>query len=239
MRIDSANKSAAGAVETAGRRAIHHGKWRVLIVEDQPITRHGLARLIDVEPDMVHVGQASSRSTALELFSRCDPDIVIIDLLLGPDDGLELVQQLVSHRPGLSILVFSLMDEALFAERALRAGARGYLMKDASGDVILAAMRGILCGEIRVSKAISDSALRRVAGLASGQMDNPLAQLTARELQLFLLFGKGHDTHQIAEQLFISVHTVQAHREHIKAKLNFERCKDLERYAAQFVTSKS
>lgn len=214
-------------------------KRRILIVEDQPITRHGLARLIDAEPDMVQAGQAYNRATALELFATCDPDVVMVDLLLGADDGLELVTQLISRRADLPILVFSLMDEALFAERALRAGARGYLMKDASGDVILAAIRGVASGEIRVSKKISDAALRRVAGLTAGQAENPLAQLTTRELQVFLLLGQGRDTHEIAEQLFISVHTVQAHREHIKGKLNFDRCKDLARYAAQFVTSSS
>ncbi len=208
-------------------------------MEDQPITRYGLARLIDAEPDMVEAGQAHNRATALELFATCEPDVAIIDLLLGADDGLELVKQLISRRADLPILVFSLMDEALFAERALRAGARGYLMKDASGDVILAAIRGVASGEIRVSKTISDAALRRVAGLTAAQAGNPLGKLTTRELQIFLLLGRGRDANEIAEQLFISVHTVQAHREHIKGKLNIEHCKDLARYAAQFVTSSS
>ncbi len=241
MLISSSPNSVTPALynEADPARATHHRKWKVLIVEDQPLMRYGLVRVIDAEPDMVHVGQADNAATALELLSKCDPDIVIVDLFLGRDDGLELLKQLVSRRPHLPILVFSFMDEALVAERVLRAGARGYLMKDATGEVILAALRGVLHGEIRVSKAISDAALGRLVGRVSGQGGDPLAQLTDRELQLFLLFGKGHDTHQIADELFISVHTVQAHREHIKAKLKFARYKDLERYAAQFVTSTS
>ncbi len=227
------------AAPATGVHPIPFRKRRILIVEDQPITRYGLARLIDAEPDMVEAGQAHNRATALELFATCEPDVAIIDLLLGADDGLELVKQLISRRADLPILVFSCMDEALFAERALRAGARGYLMKDATGDVILAAIRGVASGEIRVSKKISDAALRRVAGLTASQAENPLAQLTTRELQVFLLLGRGRDTNEIAEQLFISVHTVQAHREHIKGKLNFDHCKDLARYAGQFVTSSS
>ncbi len=236
MRIISLNNTAHGAAGT-GRNAAQDRKQRILIVEDQPITRYGLARLIGSEPDMIEVGQATDRASALELFATSHPDLVIVDLHLGQDDGLELVKELLGRRSDVSILVFSFMDEALFAARALRAGARGYLMKDAPAEVILAAIRGVLCGEIRVSKRISDAALRRVAGLACGEADSPLAQLSAREIQIFLLLGRGCDTHQIAEQLFISVHTVLAHREHIKNKLRFERSKDLLRYASHFFTS--
>jgi len=239
MHVAASKSWATTAFPSAESSTARTRKCRILIVEAQPITRYGLARLIDAEPDMVQAGQASNRASALELFEKCDPDVVIIDLLLGPDDGLELATQLVRRRANLPLLIFSMMDEALFAERALRAGARGYLMKSAGSDVILAAIRGVFNGDICVSKAISDAALRRLAGLGAGEANCPLAELTARELQIFLLLGRGHDAHQIAEQLFISVHTVQAHREHIKGKLNFERSKDLAHYASQFVTSMS
>jgi DNA-binding NarL/FixJ family response regulator len=219
-------------------QAAHDRKWRVLIVECQPIVRYGLARLIDAEPDMSHVGQAATHAAALELFDTCNPDVVIVDLALGVEDGLELVKQFVQRRGSdVPMLVFTMMDESLFAERALRAGARGYLMKDASSDVLLAAIRGVACGEIRVSKAIADAALRRVAGRTTGEAESPLSQLSDREMQVFGLLGKGMDNHQIAEQLFISVHTVHAHREHIKTKLNFEHSKDLLRYASQVVAT--
>lgn len=235
MRMNA--KPTNSATQVAGDRPKDR-KQRILIVEDQPITRYGLARLIGSEPDMISVGQAMDRISALELFATCEVDLVVVDLILGKDDGLELVKELVARRSDIPILVFSFMDEALFAARALRAGAHGYLMKDATGDVILAAMRGVLSGEICVSKAVTDAALRRVAGLAPSQADDPLAELSDRELQIFLLIGKGHDMHQIAEQLYISIHTAQAHREHIKNKLKFEHSKELLRYASQWVNSK-
>lgn len=205
----------------------------ILLVDDHPVMRHGLAQIIDREEDLQVAGEAASAAQAIEMVGQCNPDIVIIDITLEDGDGIELIKDIRTRFDNVKMLVSSMHDESLYAERALRAGAMGYINKEASREQFLDAIRQILRGRICVSPAISNRLLKRAAGKTQDEERSPIESLSDRELTVFELIGQGLSTRQIAEKLFLSVKTIETYREHIKAKLNIKTSTELVRHAVQ------
>ncbi|MDZ4405383.1 response regulator transcription factor [Prosthecobacter sp.] len=211
---------------------------RLLIVDDHPIFRRGIAMLIEHEPDFVICGEAETAAQAMQLAERLAPDLVITDISLKDVNGIELVKSLKAMYPHLPVLVLSMHDESLYAERALRAGARGYLMKQAPPDQVVTAIRQVLRGELHLSSTANFLMLN---AFASGQRDkntSSIEQLSDRELEIFELLGQGRGTSMIAHDLHVSVKTIEAHRAHIKTKLGLSTAPQLVRAAVEWVTQR-
>src|SRR5262245_28563772 len=207
---------------------------RVFLVDDHAIVRQGLAELINDQQDLMICGEADGPVQAMKLIGVAAPDIAILDITLNGGDGIELCRQLKETHPNIAILVLSMHDEALYAERALRAGAQGYVMKSAPQETVMAAIRKVLAGVVYLSDAVSAKLLRsfgRHAG--AGAEVPPLERLSDRELQIFQMIGQGRSVRDIAEALFLSPKTVETHKEHIKQKLNLASSNDLLRYAIE------
>jgi DNA-binding NarL/FixJ family response regulator len=210
------------------------GKAKILLVDDHPLMRRGLAALIESEPDLAVCAEAGTRHAALAAVARRPPDLAIVDLSLeGGEDGLDLVKALKVRSPSIAALVLSMHPEALYGERALRAGARGYIAKQQLGDAVLAAIRRVLAGRIYMSEALgTDLASRFVGGDAHPRL--PLATLSDRELQVFRLIGEGRRTREIASILNLSPKTIESYREHLKQKLDLDGGPELVRRAVRF-----
>lgn len=204
---------------------------RVFVVDDHPIVRKGLVLLIAQQPDMELAGEAESADEALRGILRTDVDVVVADVFLKDSSGIELVRDLQERRPNLPVLLLSMHDEALYAERALRAGARGYLMKIEPPERIVAAVRDVLRGQICVSASMTTRMLSRIVDGARGTTALPLSRLSDRELEVFELIGQGFGTRTIADKLNLSVKTVEAHRAKIKRKLKLDDSSALLRHA--------
>ncbi len=209
------------------------GSWRVLLVEDHPVVRRGLTSLMEEQEDLMVCGEADNAYDAVRQIASSTPDICIVDISLNGTDGLELTKELKQRYPSLPVLVLSVFDESIYAERALRAGANGYLMKSESAGNLISAIRRVLRGETYVSDRSASQILSGLVGSKNRQNPHSVDQLTDRELQVFRCIGQGMNTSEIAESLLISVKTVEAHREHIKRKLNCKRSSDLLRLAIQ------
>jgi len=214
--------------------AVEKVKTRILVVDDHPIVRERLAELINQESDLNVCGEAEDSREAIKAVESLRPDLAIIDITLKDTYGIELIKQLKESHPKLPILVLSMHDESLYGERALRAGAKGYLTKQEATKKVITVIRRILAGEIFVSEKMASTILRKVAGAASAEGSTPTDVLTDRELEVFQLLGQGLGVKEIAENLFISVKTVEAHREHIKKKMDLKSSAELLRYAIQF-----
>lgn len=213
------------------------GRRKILIVDDHPILRRGLAMVIDQEPDLKVVGEAEEVQSAIEMIDTLAPDLVIVDLSLPGVDGIDLIKTMKLKHRELPALVVSMHDESLFAERALRAGARGYIMKQEAVDKVLVAIRKVLNGEIFVSDRITTKMLETlISGDAKG-VSTPLDLLSNRELTVFRLIGQGFKTSQIADKLHLSVKTIESYRSHIKEKLRLSTGNDLMKYAIQWAQS--
>jgi DNA-binding NarL/FixJ family response regulator len=214
------------------------GKRRVLIVDDHAVLREGLALVINVQPDLLICGEAATVNGGLQAVAAVRPDIALIDLSLMGGNGLELVKHLKTQYPNLPTLVLSLHDEALYAERVLRAGARGYIMKRASTPELLAAIRKVLDGEIYLSETMESAVVRQALGdREASTVDNPLDQLSDRELEVFQLLGEGHGTREIAEQLGLSMKTVSCYRQNIQTKLQLKDAAGLVQRAVHWATT--
>lgn len=211
---------------------------RVFLVEDHPVTREGLAQMVDSQDDMQICGVAGTAPEALDAILRCRPDLAVIDISLGGTSGLELIKGLRAQLRELLILVLSTYSESIYAERALRAGARGYAMKQAPTREVLEAMRRVLRGEVHLSAPMNSRVLNRLAGgggsLASAEED----RLTDRELEVFQMLGQGLGTREISQHLHLSVSTVETHRAHIKEKLGLRSGTELVRRAVEWVNSR-
>jgi DNA-binding NarL/FixJ family response regulator len=205
----------------------------VFVVDDHPVLRQGLGRLINDQPDLAMCGEADSPVDAMRLLTAAKPDVVIVDLTLRGGDGLELCKQIRDRFTHLPILVVSMHDEGLYAERALKAGARGYVMKQEPQETVLAAIRTVIKGEVYLSAKMSAKLLRSFSGPKSDADLPPLQRLTDRELEIFRLIGEGQSVRAIAEKLFLSTKTVEAHKEHIKQKLNLKSSNELLQYAIE------
>ncbi|HAR95510.1 MAG TPA: DNA-binding response regulator [Deltaproteobacteria bacterium] len=210
-------------------------KKRVLIVDDHPILRKGLSMMINQEPDLVVCGEAEDAHKAMELIERVKPDMVIVDISLPGVDGVELLKNIRTRFGDLPALVVSMHDESLFAERALRAGARGYIMKQEALDDVLTAIRRVLNGEIFVSSKITTRMLEKLVEADVRKGNSPLDLLSDRELTVLRLIGQGLGTRQIADNLHLSVKTIESYRMHLKEKLKLTSGTDLLKYAIQWV----
>lgn len=192
---------------------------RILVVDDHPLVRDGLVQLIRRQNGLTCCGEASNVPDAHACALREHPDLVILDLRLDKGDGMELIKMLKSELPGLRILVLSQLDELLYAERVLKAGAHGYLMKEEAAKEVVTAIRMVLAGELYVSPKMSGLILRKMIESPSVRPVSGVESLTDRELQVFQMLGAGKSTRQIAVELFLSFKTVETHRENIKAKM--------------------
>jgi DNA-binding NarL/FixJ family response regulator len=205
-------------------------KNRILVVDDHPIVRQGMAMLINRESDLEVCGGAEEFNAALEAIEQLVPDIVIIDLSLNGPDGMDLIKEIRSRSTSLPILVLSMHDELTYAERALRAGANGYIMKQEATTRVLTAVRRILAGNVYLSERASSRVVEQyVRGSARDR--SPVAELSDRELEVFRLIGQGHSTRQIAEELHLSVKTVESYQAHIKEKLSLRSARELVQHA--------
>lgn len=208
-------------------------KIKVLLVDDHPLVREGLANLIHQQPDLEVCGEAASEPQALELIGRVQPDIAVVDILLENGSGLELMKSIKAMHPAVAMLALSMHDESLYAERALRAGARGYLMKREAATKVIQGIRAVLAGEVFVSQKISAlMAERFVDGHTAAA--SPVTQLSDRELEVFQLLGRGLSTRQIADHLHVGFKTVQAYCARIKDKLQLANATELLRAAMQW-----
>jgi DNA-binding NarL/FixJ family response regulator len=189
----------------------------VLIVDDHPMMRLGLRQFLTQEPDLSVCGELSNAAAALTAIERLKPDLVLLDIALEGRSGLDLLKDLRGRFPRIPILVHSMHDEAIFAERVLRGGARGYLMKQESGEKLVAAVRHVLRGEIYVSERLRMQKPKTARKRARAG-ETPIGRLSDREFEVFRLIGRGHINREIARELHISLKTVDAHREHIKRK---------------------
>jgi len=210
-------------------------RFKIFIVDDHPLVREGLIRLIHPQPDLIVCGEASTTQQALKAIPVLKPDIVILDLTLGSSDGLDLIKDMKLRALKSLVLVLSAHDESLFAERALRAGAKGYIMKEEAAKNVLKAIRRILAGEIYLSEKMAAKMLHKVAEGKSDAKTLPEGALSDRELQVFQLIGKGLGTRQIAEELHISAKTVESYRAHIKVKMNLNNAHELTQHAVHWV----
>jgi DNA-binding NarL/FixJ family response regulator len=209
-------------------------KYRVLIVDDHPIVRRGLTDMINQEPDLEVCGEAADMAEALEQVRQRQPDVMVVDLSLKSGHGIDLIEQVKALDNSIRMLVSSMHDESLFAERALRAGALGYLSKQEPAGKLLDAIRQVARGEIYLSPAMSNRLLYAVVG--GDQLHrNPIAGLSNRELEVFEMIGQGLATKQIAGRLHLSPKTIETHREKIKSKLNLSNSNELNRRAVQWV----
>jgi DNA-binding NarL/FixJ family response regulator len=211
-------------------------KKAILIVDDHPMFRRGLVSMIESEADLAVCGEASTCRSALAAIRQSKPDLVIVDLRLeGSDDGLDLIKDIKKYHPQIPVLALSMHDEAVYAERSLRAGARGYITKQQLDKTVLLAIRNLLAGATYMSDNLRE---RLAAKFVSGQTletDSPLTVLSDRELQVFQLIGQGRTTRLIAEALHLSIKTIESHREHIKQKLNLDSSAELAQRATQWV----
>jgi DNA-binding NarL/FixJ family response regulator len=208
---------------------------RVLIVDDHPIVRQGLTQLISQENDLEVVGEADDAETAIAAVSRLAPDVVIVDLMLRDSSGIELIKDIKATRPAARILVVSMHDEAVYAERALRAGSHGYIMKEEATNEVLSALRTVLADEVYVSKDVVSRMLRRIVG---GGPSDGINRLSDRELEVFQWIGHGLSVNEIAEKLKVSPKTIETYRAHIKEKLGLASSADVLRVAVSWLEQK-
>jgi DNA-binding NarL/FixJ family response regulator len=209
-------------------------KAEILVVDDQPLVREGLIRIINRERDFNCCCAVESISAARNMLAGCRPDLLLMDILLPDGCGLDFIREMAQSQSPVPVLVVSQCDETLYAERALKAGARGFLMKNHAAG-IPAAIRAVLAGQFHVSPKIAALALHQMAGRKSGFQREGLGNLTDRELQIFQLLGAGVNAREIAGKLHLSVKTVETHRENIKRKLKLSSAAELMRYSVNWV----
>lgn len=214
------------------------GLYGIVVVDDHPIVREGIAMLLSSHPDFEVVGDAADATSAERVVAACSPEAVIIDVELGRDSGLSLMRSLRAENPSLAIIALSMHDDRIYAERALRAGANGYVMKEEATSLLLETLNRVREGEIVVSPHVRTRLLRTLSdGRPSVEERAPISALTDREYEIFRLIGLGHATGEIAEHLHISPKTVEAHRARIKSKLGFQKASELVAHAARWVST--
>jgi DNA-binding NarL/FixJ family response regulator len=209
---------------------------KVLIVDDHPMIRQGLRTLISGQHDLTVCGEAKTAAQALDGVTNLQPDLVLADISLPGRSGVEFIKDIRALRPGLLILVISMYDESLYAERVLRAGGRGYIMKQESGPKILYAIRQVLAGRIYLSRKMSARILEKVAGKNTNA--SAIERLTDREFEIFQLIGRGKSTAQIAKEVHLSTKTIEAHRAHVKEKLELKTMPELIAFASRWLETK-
>jgi len=212
-------------------------KRKILIVDDHSVVREGLATVISQQPDLTVCGQVDSAAAALTAAATLKPDVAVVDISLEGRSGLELIKDLHYQHPQLPVLALSMHDELLYAERALRAGARGYVMKKESTKDLIAALRRVLEGNIHVSERLTSRLLQQVAKSEPLPTRSPVELLSDRELEVFERIGRGEGTREIADQLHLSIKTVSCYRQNIKTKLNLKTSTELVTHAIHWAAS--
>jgi DNA-binding NarL/FixJ family response regulator len=208
-----------------------------LIVDDHPIVRQGLRRVLEGEDDLSVCGETETARAARAAIRELRPDGVVIDISLKQGDGIELVRDVRAHHSELPILVLSMHDETIYAERMLSAGANGYIMKHAASEQFLESLRRVLDGRVYVSESVSNNILQKMAAGAN-YVSNPIERLSNRELQILHMIGKGMSTKEAAHALNLSIKTVESHRQRIKRKLNLATGTQLVQYAVNWFTGR-
>ncbi len=214
-------------------------KTRIFIVDDHPIVREGLSLMMNREPDLMVCGEAEEASTALQRITSTRPDFLIVDISLNGPDGLELLKSIRVRFPSLPVLILSMHDESVYAERALRAGANGYIMKQEATETVLVAVRQILKQKVYVSDRVANRMLQQYINGSDTKKHSLIADLSDRELEVFRLIGEGHSTRMIAEELHLSVKTVESYQAHIKDKLSLKNGRELVQRAIQWTISEN
>ncbi len=210
-------------------------KSRIYVVDDHPVVRSGLADIINQETDMLVIGEAESAEDALREIPKVEPHLVIVDLSLKETSGLELIKALTIRHPEVLVLVLSMHDESVFAERAIHAGARGFIMKNSVMGEVQEAIRQVLRGKIYLSADMTERMVEIAAKGRSGPQESPLRRLSDRELEVFEMIGRGLGTSEIARKLHLSVKTIDTHRASIRDKLGLKDAKQLVHHAVQWI----
>jgi DNA-binding NarL/FixJ family response regulator len=210
------------------------GKKSVFVVDDHPLLRQGLALLINQQQDLEVCGEAEEAQAAMRAIGQRRPDILIVDISLNGPDGLDLLKTIRASYPELPVLILSMHDEAIYAERALRARANGYIMKQEATEKVLVAVRRILKGEVYLSDRMANKMLQHYIGGTPAAIQSRIAALSDRELEVFCLIGEGRGTREIAEELHLSIKTVETYQAHIKEKLSLHSGRELIQHAIQW-----
>ncbi|MBS0657074.1 MAG: response regulator transcription factor [Verrucomicrobia bacterium] len=228
---------APAAPKKALRQTSLPTKRRLALVDDHPMMRAGLAQLINRQPDLEVVGEAGDPATALALLDQAEFDLLLTDMTMPGRGGLEFIKDVAATHPGLPILVVSMHDEMIYAERALRAGARGYIMKEAGGEKFVEAIRHVLNGQVYASERMAARILADLSGARPRGSGAPIARLSDREFEVFQLIGRGLGVREIADQLHLSPKTVDVHRANLRRKLELKDLTALVRYAVRWLES--
>lgn len=230
MNLQSPAAPSAPAATRAGRR--------LLVVDDHPVFRHGICQyLSQAASDVTICGEAANAKLALEAMRLHEPDMVLMDVSMPGTNGIELIKHMLAERPALIILMLSMHDESIYALRALRAGARGYVMKQQAMENILEALKKVSGGGIYVSPKFSDKLIFKTIAGSTDDCGSPLEKLSDRQLEVLQLFGRSKSTREISETLNLSVKTIETHRSHIKDKLGFKDAEELMDFAIEWMTS--
>lgn len=216
------------------KQKVKENKTKIMVIDDHPLVRQGLAQLINQEEDMILVAEAGDATEALQNFEKAEPDLVIVDISLKGTSGVDLTKTLLSKNPKILILVISMYDESLYAERVLRAGAKGYLMKQEATENVVSAIRRILSGETYVSDKMKDSFMNKLLTGNSASTSNSAESLSDRELEVLQLVGQGYATREVASTLHVSIKTVESHYANIKMKLDLKNSNELIQYAVKW-----
>lgn len=224
-------------MKTTTLRRTGKGRKKLLILDDHPITRYGLTQLINAEPDLLVCGEAESAQAALAAIKSAPPDLVLADITMPGRSGLEFIKDLRAQYPKIPVLVMSMHDEGIYAERALRCGARGYIMKNQGGEKLLEAIREVLQGRVYVSRDISAALLEALGRRGVGVGAATPGGLSDREFEVFQLIGEGLSTRQIGQRLSLSMKTVETHRQAIKRKLKLRTAPELIQQAVRWAAA--
>jgi DNA-binding NarL/FixJ family response regulator len=208
-------------------------KKRVLIIDDHPVFRAGLTGLINLEKDLMVCGESHDAAQAIQALEKLSPDLVLLDMSLPGKSGLELLKDIRALTPGMSVLIISMHDETLYAERVIRAGGRGYIMKQEGPEKIVQAVRKVLSGGISVSERIATQILDAMSGAKAGTAAS-VSTLSDREFEVYRLLGQGKEPHEIARALHLSIKTVDTHRMHIRQKLGLRNATELIHHATRW-----
>jgi DNA-binding NarL/FixJ family response regulator len=226
MTFEHPNRQQSSVAPTAAHR--------LLIVDDHPIFRHGIRELIGKLPDIVICGEAENSRAALHAMRELEPEMVLVDVSMPGVNGLELIKLMLAERKYLKIVVVSMYDESLYALRALRAGAKGYLAKHQAAEHLVDALRKVAAGGMYVSDSLSERLIFKVIQGSEGDVVAPVDKLSDRELEVFQHIGNGLSTREIAEMLHLSVKTIETHRAHIKEKLGFATAPEMINFAVEW-----
>ena len=213
-------------------------KKKILVVDDHPVTRRGLAKIIDQEKDLEIIAEAENSAEALSAIKRLKPDLVIADISLKDSSGLELTKTIKKLYPTLPVLIQSMHEETMYSERAFQAGAMGYVMKDAPTEELMTAIRKVLAGQVYTSEKMATRLVNKIIHGKAEPGTSPIDNLSDRELEVFNLLGKGYGTSQIADKLKLSIKTVETYRMHLKEKLALSNASELRQYAIQWLASR-